>query len=278
MKTMNRPPAAAWFTSLMLLATLWASFTLSEGTGHAQSKLKSAAHASKLSADLSERRPAGTARLDCILQLSGKPSGRLNALLNRNGVRIRAHFNSFNSYAVELPASVIEELASFAEVSHISLNKAVESFGHVSNTSGADAVRSTAGVLASGLDGTGIGIAVLDSGIDQEHKAFLDKGNGVRILVSRDFTGEGRTDDPYGHGTHVASIAAGNGRISNAEYIGVAPNSNIINLRVLNSQGAGTVAWVLSALDWVMANRTAYNIRIVNMSLGMPAVDSYKVD
>src|ERR1043165_2503602 len=176
MKTMNRPPAAAWFTSLMLLATLWAAFTLSEGTGHAQSNQRSAAaQAVKLSPDLDKRRTgAATARLDCILQLNAKPSGRLNALLSRNGVHIRAHFNSFDSYAIELPASVIEELASFSEVSHISLNNAVESFGHVSSTTGADAVRSTAGTTTSGLDGTGVGIAILDSGIDPNHKPFLD--------------------------------------------------------------------------------------------------------
>src|SRR5205085_3781028 len=128
------------------------------------------------------------------------------------------------------------------------------------------------------LDGTGIGIAVLDSGIDITHKAFLGNDDRLRIVVNKDFTGEGRTDDPYGHGTHVATIAAGNGRISNARYIGIAPNANLLNLRVLNSQGAGSVSSVLAALDWLMTNRTAYNVRVVNMSLGMPAVDSYLND
>ncbi len=111
-----------------------------------------------------------------------------------------------------------------------------------------------------------------------EHHSFLNKSNGVRVVYSEDFTGEGRTDDPYGHGTHVASLAAGNGRISNAEYIGIAPNANLINLRVLNSEGIGTTAYVLRALDWVASNRSAYNIRVVNMSLGMPAIDSYRND
>src|SRR5205085_9866939 len=46
----------------------------------------------------------------------------------------------------------------------------------------------------------------------------------------------------------------------------------------LNSQGAGTTSAVLAALDWVMTNRAAYNIKVVNMSLGTPAVDSYKND
>ena len=96
--------------------------------------------------------------------------------------------------------------------------------------------------------------------------------------MERDFTGEGRTDDPYGHGSHVASMAAGNGRISNGQYTGIAPNANLINLRVLNSQGAGSMSGLLQALDWVLTNRASYNIRVVNMSLGTPAVDSYRHD
>src|SRR5207249_7311080 len=130
----------------------------------------------------------------------------------------------------------------------------------------------------SGVDGTGIGIAVLDSGIYTGHVDFLDKSNNVRVVYSQDFTGEGRTDDPFGHGTHVAAIAAGGGRVSNAAYLGIAPNAKLINLRVLNSLGRGTVSTTLAGLDWVMANKATYNIRVVNMSLGTAAVDSYKND
>src|SRR5205823_8173884 len=54
--------------------------------------------------------------------------------------------------------------------------------------------------------------------------------------------------------------------------------ANLLNLRVLNSQGTGTISGTLAALDWVMANKATYNIRVVNMSLGTPAVDSYRND
>jgi len=133
-------------------------------------------------------------------------------------------------------------------------------------------------LLAPGLDGTGVGIAVLDSGIYTIHKSFQGKLNNVRVVFSKDFTGEGRTDDPYGHGSHVASIAAGNGVVANGAYIGIAPNANLINLRVLNSTGTGTTSALLSGLNWVMSNRGTYNIRVVNMSLGAAAIDSYRSD
>ena len=116
------------------------------------------------------------------------------------------------------------------------------------------------------------------SGIDANHTSFLDRRGRSRVIVSLDFTGEGRVDNPFGHGTHVASIAAGNGRIANAQFTGIASNANLINLRVLNSSGSGKVSSVLTALDWVLANRNSYNIRVVNMSLGAPAVDSYVYD
>jgi subtilisin family serine protease len=114
--------------------------------------------------------------------------------------------------------------------------------------------------------------------METNHVSFLDRNNGNRIALSLDFTGENRVDDPYGHGTVVASIAGGNGRVASASYLGIAPNARLFNLRVLNSQGRGTVAGVLGALNWIALNAQAFNIRVVNMSLGMPAIDSHVND
>src|SRR6185369_6997734 len=106
--------------------------------------------------------------------------------------------------------------------------------GHITHTTGTDNVRSMS--IDSALDGSGIGIAIVDSGIYGAHTSFTDTQTGLsRIVVNVDFTGEGRTDDPYGHGTHVAAAAAGNGVVARGEYIGIAPRAKIINLRVLNA-------------------------------------------
>src|SRR2546430_17511564 len=118
-------------------------------------------------------------------------------------------------------------MAAHGEVKFVSLDRESGTFGHISLTTGADAVRNTNGVTTTGLDGTGIGIAILDSGIDPTHTAFLDRNNGRRLIVNKDFTGENRTDDPYGHGTHVASVATGKGRLSNPVPTGTAPTRSI---------------------------------------------------
>jgi subtilisin family serine protease len=136
----------------------------------------------------------------------------------------------------------------------------------------------------SGLKGKDVNIAVLDSGIDKDHHQI-----GSRIEAQFDFTGEGRLDDPYGHGTHVASLAAGVDHVAHGAYTGVAPEAKVINLRVLNSGGLGAVSNVMKALNWILApvdpnkplgekNYQKYKIKVVNLSLGAPAVDSYKDD
>ena len=157
------------------------------------------------------------------------PSRGLSALLKRNGVRVKAQFRNFGSLAVELPASVVEELASFEEVDFLSQDAKVHAQGHLSLTTGADAVRqqTTATGTPYVLNGAGVGIAVLDSGVDRDHKAIKDN---PRVVVSVDFTGEGLTDDPYGHGTHVASVAAGIMNGANSSYEGIATSATLINL------------------------------------------------
>ena len=168
-------------------------------------------------------------------------------------------------------------LAADPSVSYISLDTQVRTFGHVTTTTGAQQVRTQKALLGSyALDGSNVSIAILDSGIDAAHKSFSSQSG--KITVNKDFTGENRTDDPYGHGTHVAAVAAGVGTPTNGAYEGVAPAAKLLNLRVINSQGVGTVSGVLKALDWVLANRQAYNVRVVNMSLGTPAIISYKND
>ena len=133
-------------------------------------------------------------------------------------------FKNFAVRVVTLPAQAAVNLANRSDVSYVSLNRDVRPMGHVSRTTGADQARGPVDQNNNtALDGTGIGIAVLDSGIDTDHRSFLDKSNNVRVVYSEDFTGEGRTDDPYGHGTHVASLAAGNGRISNGSTSALLP-------------------------------------------------------
>ena len=210
-------------------------------------------------------------RVKVILQVSDINSEVLRAQLSAYGVNVDARMPQFGALAVDVPTKAIEELANNSQMRHISLDRAIQSFGHVQTTTGDSAMLAQSG--NSGLDGSGVGIAILDSGISKTHHTVSG-----RVAYSQDFTGEGRTDDPFGHGTFVAAMAAGKDTDYNGSYSGIATAAKLVNLRVLDSQGRGTVSGLLSALNVVMAKRTTYNIRVVNMSLGMSAVDSYKND
>jgi serine protease AprX len=129
-----------------------------------------------------------------------------------------------------------------------------------------------------GLSGQGVGVAVLDSGV----AAHPDLGN--RVVASVDFvepTGIVSTlplGDAGGHGTHVAGIIAGDGSASNGTITGIAPLASIVSVRVIDALGTTTLSRVLTGMQWIIGNRSTYNIRIVNISFGAPAQSGYRSD
>ncbi|MGW8250101.1 MAG: S8 family serine peptidase, partial [Anaerolineales bacterium] len=125
------------------------------------------------------------------------------------------------------------------------------------------------------LQGQGVTIAVVDSGISP-HADFLDRNGQSRILTQVDFVTPGLVlDDFYGHGTHVAGSAAGNGAASGGIYPGVAPQANLVDVKVMDDLGIGTTSSVVEGLQWVYENKDLYNIRIVNLSLNSTVSESY---
>ena len=131
--------------------------------------------------------------------------------------------------------------------------------------------------MDDGWDGTGVGIAIIDSGI-LEGRDLLSSNSptSTRIVYSQSFVrATTSAADQYGHGTHVAGIAAGNGAISTGPtyfttFRGIAPNAKLINLRVLDAKGVGTDSAVIAAIDKAIQLKNKHNIRIINLSLGRP--------
>jgi serine protease AprX len=130
-------------------------------------------------------------------------------------------------------------------------------------------------VWRRGISGNGVTVAVLDSGV----AADLDLVQPAnRILASVNFADERRTSDPGGHGTHIAGIIAGNGSRSGGEFVGIAPQANIVDVRVLGRTGSGRISSVVRGIEWVLAHRSVYNIRVINLSFGARAHLSYRAD
>lgn len=112
--------------------------------------------------------------------------------------------------------------------------------------------------------GRGVTAAILDSGIER-HIDFED-----RILAFADFvSGEMQPYDDNGHGTHIAGILAGSGRKSKGRYQGIAPGCSLVVGKILNRRGSGNLSDILNGIRWCIEHQRMYNIRIINISVGM---------
>ena len=118
-----------------------------------------------------------------------------------------------------------------------------------------------------GFLGEGIGIAYLDTGLFP-HKDFSP--HSTRIAKFVDFVhSKSFSYDDNGHGTHITGIAASSATFG-SDYLGIAPKSHIVSLKVLDASGNGVQSAFLQGLDWIHEYHRSYQIRIVNISIGSP--------
>ena len=227
----------------------------------------------KIAKDLEATDPS--ANVDVIVQFRHKPNAVHHALVSQRGGRRRANLDLINASAYSLPAAAIEDLANDPEVAYISPDRPVSAMGGLALDYKLPAVNADI-AQKYGWNGSGIGVAVIDSGI--QDKPDLHGQHGYRVVYGQNFFQGGSAVDTFGHGTHVAGIIAGNGSQSHGTYAGVAPNATLINLMVLNSTGAGTDSLVIAAIQRAIQLKSQYNIRVINLSLGRPVFESYTVD
>ncbi len=200
--------------------------------------------------------------------------------LRRLGAKVEKHLRIVDSYVLKVRNKNIKKLANLPFVEHVSTDVTVTkkdefTFEH-----------SLANVAfgEQSLTGEGVTIAVLDSGINS-CPDLLDPATGQsRVIASVDFAPNSSSAlDAFGHGTHVAGIIAGNGASSSGvgffrTFYGVARKAKLVNVHVLNAAGSSSVSQFVAALEWVLANKDNYNIKVVNLSVGHPVGESYRTD
>jgi serine protease AprX len=228
--------------------------------------------ASTLSGDL-QNLPPNTI-VDVVIQFSHPPAAADVSAITANGAKVNAIFKNIPDIVATLHAGALAGIAHNPNISYISRNRQVAgALEFAEPTVGADIA------LQYGWDGSGVGVAVVDSGIWGGHPDLKS-----RLVYSQNFVPNStQLADLYGHGTHVAGIVAGNGSASSGPaaiytFRGIAPKAQLVNLRVLDRNGSGTDSSVIGAIDTAISLQATYNIRVINLSLGRPIQESYALD
>lgn len=239
--------------------------------------------------DLAEEMQKGSpaSQTHLIVSLKGADVAYVTNRIQELGGEVHKHFRNVEQLTADVPLGAIGALAEVEGLDYISPDREVSSVAsHLEITTGADVASINNRVWVNGvlspLDGTGVTVAVLDSGVDADHFDLRDEVKGKRrVVFSWDFTGRGSLDDPFGHGTHVAGSIGGDGSSTygtTRDFTGMAPGANLINFKVLDEKGRGYVSNVIAAIDQAISIRTLYNIRVINLSLAAPPIDSYVND
>ncbi|MFL6214847.1 MAG: S8 family peptidase [Blastocatellia bacterium] len=265
------------------------------------------ARAEKLPTDLISMIDNGSddKRQDFIVQMNEPPTRAHRQMIRQRGGTIKHQFENINALLVALPVSQVQALAADPMVAFITPDRQVNgSMDAATKLVGADQLRqvmpATYGGNYAPLTGAGVGIAVIDSGISSANKDDFRSNATIasRILNFKDFCGDvngaihTNEYDDYGHGTTVAGVAAGSGWGSQqydaqgvecypgnyGDFIGIAPTASLVVCKVINKYGSGTASNVIKALDYCINNKLRYNIRVINLSIGAPVLQSYKTD
>ena len=196
--------------------------------------------------------------------------------LEAAGGRVKKDHGIVNALTVQVDARGLAALVDDPDVDYISTDAPVSPLGGGNNDPVISSLQKTL-AIGNWFGASSLTIAVIDSGI-----AATADFTG-RIAGAFDFTnGQGGVAqaaiDEYGHGTHVAGLAASSGAISNGVYAGVAPGVRLLSLRVLDKKGVGKTSDVIAALEFAVANKARYDIRIINLSLGHPIYESATTD
>jgi len=243
--------------------------------------------AALLTATTATAAPAATPVATHIVQLEPGVAPAEGARLVRSaGGRVTGRLPIINGLAVRLPASGVTAVGHDVRVKAVTANSRVASQASEIDTSSM-ATAYPASVQATKVwdsaTGRGVGVAVIDTGIAGELADFKGDDGRSRVIASAVVNPAATTaKDSYGHGTHVAGILAGDGnRRSDSlrgQYVGIAPEANLISIKASDDAGRATVLDIIYGLQFAVDHRAKLNIRVVNLSLQSATAESYETD
>lgn len=226
----------------------------------------------------------GDEQVEIIVRHAGSGANYEAEYLKALGGEVVRDFPAMDMRAIGLRADALVALSVDQQIAWLSPDDEVRAMSTTMHGSAGEPSKSSVNDIYTG---SGIGIAVVDSGVS----AHADLPAGIIQYDFRDpsqiqvdsLTGKllpnmnGRVDG-FGHGTHISATIRGSGNDSAGDYRGLAPGAQIISLQTLNADGSGQSSAVIAALDWLLSNAEQHNIRVVNLSLGRAVGESNATD
>ena len=210
-----------------------------------------------------------------VREVTAAGSGAEHAV-QRLGGTVTQELPIVGGFAARIPARALGALSSMPGVEVTPAGKITFNGSYGQGSGVASAVYPTVvgadQAWKAGYTGNHVGVAVIDTGIN----ATGDLAG--KVVHSEDFSGEGDGVDRFGHGTFIAGLIAGSGAASNGGVRGVAPDADLISLKIAGKDGSADITHVMAALQWAVSFKDVYNIRVVNLSLGTNSTQDYRID
>src|SRR6266700_6376447 len=233
----------------------------------------------KLSKDLDALKGGHNgATVDVIIQFNQTPTAAHHQKVQSKGGVLKTKLDFIKAAHYSVPVESLDGLADDPDVAYISPDRPVR--GALDTT-----VATVNGGYAQtlGLNGKGIGVAVIDSGVSDIPDLHNASG-AYEVVYSQSFVpNDTNTGDPFGHGTHVSGIIASSGASSTGStyyrhFVGIASGVDLVNLRVLDAKGMSTDSVVIAAILKAIQLQRRYNILVMNLSLGRAVYESASLD
>ena len=217
-------------------------------------------------------RGRGASSMDVLVRFRHAPGQSARSLVGTLGGQERRRLSGQSRWlSVRLPAHRVAALADSPLVDYVGIDEPVSTAMEIAREASNQPVEPAP---ETALKGAGVTIAVVDSGVAQH--ADIQTLTAVVDVVGNPNPHAAPPEqsvDPNGHGTHVAGIMVGTGALSGGRMAGIAPQANLVSVRVLDDIGRGMTSDVLAGLQWILDHKTEHGIRVVNLSLGHPVFE-----
>ena len=218
------------------------------------------------------------AMLDVVVQGGEDALGAARAVLSHGGT-VEEPLPIVDGVSARVPAPRVDELRADPRVRSVTYDDPIAFEGAPDGTGTTHRIQSVVranDLWTRGIDGRGTTVALLDTGVYAGHPDLAG-----RVVHCEDLSHEAGTEahcaDTFGHGTFMAGLIAGNGAASNGRYTGAAPGASIVSVKAAGFDGATDVSTVLNGIQWIVAHKDVYGIRVMNLSLGTDSSQDYRL-